>query len=279
MHKDELGTRMKLFEQVEAGRKLMPLLPICVRIDGKCFSNFTRDLSRPFDERFHKAMSYTTQKLVEETGAVIGYTQSDEISLVIYSDDIDSQVFFNGKVQKIVSVISSMATFFFQEGLALYIPEKAKKLALFDCRVWNVPTKEEAVNSVLWREIDCLKNSVSMATRHYYSTKQMHGKSGSEMQEMLFVKGVNFNDYPAWFKRGTYIRRVKRFVKFSAEELEKLPAKHEARANPDLVIERSIVEVLEMPPIRKVMNRVDVVFSGAQPVIKEPPEVQIAIKE
>jgi tRNA(His) 5'-end guanylyltransferase len=267
MSKDSLGDRMKGYEQAEAGRQLMPLLPICVRIDGKCFSNFTRDLRRPFDERLHEAMCYTTQRLVEDTGAKIGYTQSDEISLVIYSDDRDSQVFFDGKIQKITSVIASMATFYFAQGLAKFLPEKSGQIALFDCRAWNVPNKEEAVNTVLWREIDASKNSVSMAARHYFSHKAIHGKSGSEMQEMLFSQhGVNWNDYPSAFKRGTYIRRQKRLIKFSADELERLPAKHEARNNPNLMVERSVVEAIQMPPITRVMNRLAVVFDGADPI-------------
>lgn len=270
MKTEAFGDRMKLYEQMKAGERLIPLLPICVRIDGKCFHNFCRDLERPFDAKFHAAMCYTTQRLVEATGAKIGYTQSDEISLVIHSEDMSSQVFFDGKIQKIVSVLASMATYHFAQGLAKYLPEKAGQLALFDCRAWNVPTKEEAVNTVLWREVDAAKNSVSMAARHYFSHKQIHGKNGSEMQEMLFQqKQVNWNDYPAAFKRGTYVQRQKRLTKFSAEEIERLPLKHEARKNPNLVIERSVVEKIELPPLAKVKNRIAVIFEGAQPLIGE----------
>lgn len=84
---------------------------------------------------------------------------------------------------------------------------------------------------------------------------------------MLFQKGINFNDYPSFFKRGSYVRRVKKFIKFSTEELEKLPAKHEARMNPDLTVERSVVERVELPPITKIVNRVDVFFNGADPAM------------
>jgi tRNA(His) guanylyltransferase len=267
---DALGDRMKGYEQAKAGERLMPLLPACVRLDGKCFSNFTHDLIRPFDERFHAVMCYTTERLVTETNACIGYTQSDEISLVFYSPSMDSQIFYDGKLQKMVSVLASMATFFFREGLEKFLPEKIGKIALFDCRVWNVPNLMEATNTVLWREIDATKNAVSMAARSFYSHKELHNKSGKEKQEMMFQKGQNFNDYPVSFKRGTYYRRTKEMTKFTVEELEKLPPKHNARMNPDLVIERSVVKKLDMPPITRVPNRVDVLFNGAEPMTLAP---------
>lgn len=264
MGKDNLGDRMKLYEQAEAGRRLTPLLPICVRLDGKNFSNLTRDLDRPFDRRLHNAMQYTTRRLVEESGAVIGYTQSDEISLILYKDKTDSQVFFDGKIQKLVSVLASMATLFFREAVCIALSKLANSPAFFDCRVWNVPTKEEAINALIWRELDATKNSVSMAARHYFTHKQLHGKTCSEMQEMLFSVGVNWNDYPPTFKRGSYLKRISVSEKFSPEEIELLPEKHQARQNPDLVIARSFVDRVELPPICKIKNRVDFFFNGKE---------------
>jgi tRNA(His) guanylyltransferase len=99
----------------EGGRSLpkMPLLPVCARIDGKAFHSWTRGMERPFDERLHNLFVATTTFLVEETQAKIGYTQSDEITLIWYSDDVDSQIFFDGKIHKMVSVLASMTTGFF----------------------------------------------------------------------------------------------------------------------------------------------------------------------
>jgi tRNA(His) 5'-end guanylyltransferase len=193
---------------------------------------------------------------------MVGYTQSDEISLILYSDKIGSQVFFDGKVQKLVSVMASMATLFFQEGLREFKPEIKNTTAFFDCRVWTVPNKEEAVNTLVWREIDATKNSVSMAARHYYSHKVLHNLGRADMQELLFQKGINWNDYPDEFKRGSYFMRrtVKR--SFTTEELDKLPLKHEARTNPNLEIERTEVKKVFLPPILKIRNRVEVFFEG-----------------
>lgn len=264
---DQFGDRMKLYEHQEAGRRLLPLLPVCARIDGKGFSKFTQGLQRPYDTRLVELMCHTTAYLAQETQACIGYTQSDEISLVWYSDEYKSQIFFDRRVQKMVSVIASMTTAFFNAHLAEHLPEKAGELALFDCRVWQVPTLEEAANTILWREFDATKNSISMAARHYYPHEALHKKTGNEMQELLWQQGINWNEYPNFFKRGTFIQ--KRTVKraFTVEEIEHLPAKHEARKNPALTVERSEVQRLDMPPFAKVTNRVDVIFSGMEPEV------------
>ncbi|MEZ4658167.1 MAG: tRNA(His) guanylyltransferase Thg1 family protein [Caldilineaceae bacterium] len=264
---DQFGDRIKYYEQQEVGRRLLPLLPACARIDGKGFSKFTEGLARPFDARLVELMCETTAYLVQEAQACIGYTQSDEISLVWYSDDYKSQIFFDRRIQKMVSVLASMTTAFFNANLPKYLPEKSGALALFDCRVWQVPTLEEAANTLLWREFDATKNSISMAARHYYPHAELHKKTGSEMQEMLWQKGVNWNDYPSFFKRGMFVQRRKVIRTFTADDIMKLPPKHEARTNPALTVERSEVQRVDMPPFAKVINRVEVIFGGAVPVV------------
>ena len=169
---DDLGDRMKEYELAEAGRRLMARLPICVRIDGKRFSRFTEGLKRPYDERLSRLMVATTQHLVEESAALAGYTQSDEISLLYYDEDPKTQLFLDRRIQKLTSILSSMATGYFNAHLGSHIPEKAGSVALFDCRVWSVPTLDEAANTFLWRELDATKNSVSMAAREGLQTAQ-----------------------------------------------------------------------------------------------------------
>ena len=262
---DKLGDRMKLYEQMEAGRKLKPGLPICIRVDGRAFHTFTRGMKRPYDKEMSEAMIYTMKNLVEETDACIGYVQSDEISLVL--SDMKAPL-FDGKIAKLNSVIASMATAYFNE----YIHNTSyseKPLAFFDCRCWNVPNRIEAVNNILWREFDATKNSISMAARSVYSDKQLLGKNSSEKQDMLMEKGINWNDYPVFFKRGTYARRVVTTRKFTEDELNSLPEHHEARRNPDLLITRSSIETFDMPIFTKVLNKTEVVFEGADPVVAE----------
>ena len=137
-----------------------------------------------------------------------------------------------------ISDLASMCSVYFNRQLPNFLPEKVDKMPRFDCRVFNVPTLDEAVNTFLWREQDATKNSISMAAQSVYSHNQLNGKTGSDKQEMLFQKGINWNDYPDFFKRGSYIQRKRTLTKFSTEELEKLPQKHQARLNPNLEIER-----------------------------------------
>jgi len=265
-----LGDRMKLYERVEAGRRLLPLLPICARIDGKRFSKFTAGLARPYDERLSRLMIDVTCYLVEHTAARVGYTQSDEISLLFCAETFDQQVFLDGRVQKMTSILASMATARFATLLGERIPERAGHLALFDARVWNLPNRDEAANVFLWREQDAAKNSIAMAARHYYPHAALDGKDGPAMHELLFQQGVNWNDYPAFFKRGTFVQRRTSARPFSADELAALPPRHAAHRDPGLLVERSEVRPLDLPPLGRVTNRVDVLFDGAAPALADP---------
>lgn len=266
---DDFGNRMKLFEGVESDRRLMPLIPALARLDGKCFSKFTKNMKRPYDERMSNLMVATAKFLAEETNANMAYTQSDEISLCWYSDDRKSQIYFDGRIQKMVSVLAAMCSCYFNQEFTNYFNKYEMNFTpLFDCRVWNVPTLEEGANTFLWREQDASKNSISMAACSVYSHNELMNKNGSEKQEMLFSKGINWNDYPSFFKRGVFIQRKKQMTKFTTEEIEKLPPKHEARTNPNLEIERSRFITLQMPPFTKVKNRVGVIFFGEDPIIE-----------
>jgi tRNA(His) 5'-end guanylyltransferase len=265
--KDSLGTRMKFYETMAAAKRLMPLLPVMVRLDGVAFHTFTKGLERPYDKRLSQLMIDTTKYLVKETNARIGYTQSDEITLLLYSDEWDSQIYFDAKLTKIVSILAAKASVFFNSMLPTCIPEKATSPAFFDCRVWNVPTQQEAYHVFLWREQDATRNSISMAAQSLYSHKQLQHKSGAEMQEMIFQKGINWNDYPRFFKRGTYIQRRTIEREFTPEEFEKLPPKHAARKNPYLKILRGTVVEVDMPPISQVINELGVLFYGAEPSV------------
>ena len=259
---DNLGNRMKDYENQTCGIKLIPRIPVIARLDGKGFSKFTKGLKRPYDERLSKLMVETTKYLVKETNANCGYTQSDEITLMWYTDKIEASIYFDGRLFKMLTDLSAMASVFFNRKLGEYLPEKFDKMPRFDARVYNVPTLDEAVNSFLWREQDATKNSISMAAQHYYSHSELMGKNGSDKQEMLFQKGINFNTYPSHFKRGVYIQRKIFSGKLSIEELELLPPKHNARKNPDLMVDRKIVVELDLPPILQVPNRVDVLIYG-----------------
>lgn len=261
-----LGDRMKDYE-FRYKSKLLPNIPAIARIDGKAFHAFCKGLKRPYDDRLSYLMTIVTESLVRETNANCGYTQSDEISLVFHTDNYNSEIFFDGKVEKMCSVLSSMATYKFNELLHKFIPEKSNIPALFDCRVFNTPSLEEAANYFLWRERDAVKNSIAMAAQTVYSHKELHKKCGSEMQEMLFQKNINWNDYPASFKRGTYSRRQEKSMPFSAAEIEKLPPQHEARINPNLEIKRKVIISENLPILSTIKNKVGVIIYGESPIL------------
>lgn len=195
-----LQERMKGYE--DATKVQFPSDSIIVaRIDGRGFSKFTKGFTKPFDKDFTEAMIETTKFLVQETCATIGYTQSDEISLVWHTDNPEGQVFFNGKLQKIASICASMATVKFVKFYPDYFPQ-------FDCRVFTVPCKCEAVNYIFYRQRDAIRNAISMAASSAFSHKQLMGKSTNEKIDMLTENGIDFFEYPTANKIGTFVKRV-----------------------------------------------------------------------
>jgi hypothetical protein len=102
-----------------------------------------------------------------------------------------------------------------------------------------------------------------MAADAFYSHNELHGKNGADKHDLLMAKGVNWNDYPTYFKRGTYVQRRTVLKPFSAAELEALPPKHHARADPTLTVERSEWCIAALPPLGTVTNREAVIFDGA----------------
>lgn len=269
MDNDTLGNRMKDYEGMEAMRKLMPLLPIMVRLDGRSFHTFTKGLKRPFDTRFQQLMFETTLHLTKETNSVLGYTQSDEISLVMLPKQKE-EPYFGGRIQKICSTLSAICSVYFYSRLEEFLPEKKGKFPSFDCRVWNVPTLAEAANTILWRELDATKNSISMAAQCNFSHKSLHGLDGKQKQEKLFKeKGINWDDYPSRFKRGTYIKKVTLSTPFLKEELSELPPKHEAHKNPNLIITRSRYMEVEFPKLSSIQNLPETLFENKEPIIRE----------
>lgn len=262
MAHDALGDRMKEYERRETAEKFMPLLPIYARIDGRGFSKFTKGFDFPYDVRFRAAMIDTTKWLVSQTNARLGYTQSDEISLCWLSDTYDSEVFFGGKKQKMVSQLAALATQRFNRFLYTHtdpvIQKMADKAPTFDARVFQYPNKEECANAFVWRERDATKNALSMAASSVYSHKQLLGKNSADKHQLLFEKGINFNDYPVAFKRGVYVRR-QQIVKPTILKGETL----------DVI--RNIVDTVDFPRLEQIDNRVEVVFYNANPILRASP--------
>ena len=265
--KDTLGDRMKGYEAHETLRRSMKRLPICVRIDGRAFHTFTEGLDRPFDEGFAKAMIETTKYLVFETGAKVGYTQSDEISLVFWDESRNTQPIFGGKLFKLTSVLASMTTAKFNALVPELIPSKVGTLATFDARIFQVPDLGEAANLILWRWLDARKNSVSMAAHAHFPEKELHGKSHDERIEMLIeLAGVDWHDFPDHLKWGTFVQRRTVTRELTEEELDRIPTRY----RPDGPIEKNDVVELSLPPLIDCVNRVEVLLGAADPIITGP---------
>ena len=246
---------------------MIPTLPVIIRLDGNNFHNWTKGLSRPFDEKLVDLMVDTTKFLVKETNAVIGYTQSDEITLILYSNDRKISIYNDGKKQKILSKLTGKCVNYFNDRRKHYLPGH-DKVANFDCRIYQTPNLHDACVQLLWRENDATKNSIQMLAQSIFSHKDLQNMNSSQIQDKLMLeKGVNWDKLPARLKRGSYVRRVVTSKPFSKEELSTLHDKHQAHRNPDLVIERNIISVIELPIFNKITNKVDVVFGSAEPIL------------
>lgn len=199
---DSLGDRQKMYEKV-ASTSLMPKVPVMLRADGKAFHTFVRGMDKPWDLRLVRLMQNTTKYLCDNVqGCVLGYVQSDEITLVLTDwRKYGSTGYFDYKIQKLVSVVASMASTYFNAHSPF-----DDKMAMFDCRAWNLP-RHEVNNALLWRQQDASRNSVQMLSRSHFSHKEVHNKNNSQMQDMLMEKGVNWNDIHTELKRGSCVKK------------------------------------------------------------------------
>lgn len=239
MDKTTLGDRMKNNYENISRYYLTRRMPVIIRIDGKAFHTFTRGFKKPFDDILVKTMQETMKYLCENIqGCVLGYTQSDEISLVLVDyAELTTDAWFGNNLQKMCSVSASMATLAFNKFFSgrvqefMYdccdefgddvLPEKQndyelahnvyfKKFnaAMFDSRVFTIP-KEEVCNYLIWRQQDATRNSIQSVGQANFSHKELHGKSCSDIQDMLMTqKSINWNDYATTLKRGSCCIKV-----------------------------------------------------------------------
>lgn len=258
---------MKGLERRETDRTFLPYNPVYARIDGRSFSKFTKGLERPFDQTLADIMQAVTCKLVQDTSAVIGYTQSDEISLVWETTKPNEEMFFSGKVQKLCSVLSGIASSAFVVECVKaggVLEEKAmKSIPHFDARVFQVPNRTEAVNALIWREKDAIKNAISMAACHHFSHKSLQGLKGTEKVMKMMEAGIDFGDYPERFRKGVFVRNVTSEIPMSEEIRSKIPEKK--RPPKGVMIVRSAVTPVIMPVLTQIANRNEVIFEGAEP--------------
>ena len=219
--KDTLGDRMKDFYEDRTRIKLPRRTYTIIRIDGKAFHTYTKGLERPFDDGLIEDMDETTAYLCKNIqGVKFGYVQSDEISLLLTDfDDLTTDMWFDGNLQKMVSIAASMATAKFNQLRTLRRMVELRdyeimgvveetKLAMFDARVFQISSPIEVENYFIWRQQDATRNSISSVAQSMCSPKELHGVKTDQMQEMIFQKGTNWNDYSPRKKRGGFVSKV-----------------------------------------------------------------------
>jgi tRNA(His) guanylyltransferase len=219
-----LAVRMKGYES-RMDLRLDERLPFLVRLDGHKFSNFTRGFRKPFDERLHRVMVKTAADLIGELACRVAYTQSDEITLVFFpqipeagAPDAEPTAIFAGRVQKLTSLAASLCSVRFNFHIAqeAFAPAEEKLrarvtagCAYFDGRAFNLPSKEEVLNNLIWRSVyDCVRNSrLNLGLKHY-SQSAIHGIRTSDLIVKLATeKGVIWDDMPNSYKYGTYLKK------------------------------------------------------------------------
>ena len=213
----KIGDRIKRYEAASK-QVLLPRGWIVLRVDGKAFHTFTKGFKRPFDDVLIEAMVRAGERVaLEMQGFKIGYHQSDEFTFALTdTDSYESQVWFEGEVQKLCSVTASMFGAYFNK-------EMSGTEAVFDCRAFNVP-HDDVANVFIWRQRDWERNSLQMFSRSHFSHKELNEKKKSDMHEMLHKKGANWADLKDVYKNGTFIIKGKGRVnkKLTYDELNEL---------------------------------------------------------
>lgn len=253
--RDEFGDRMKAYESIRVSPKFLPLTPVVARLDGRAFSKFTKGLQKPYDEGMSDVMHRTTVELLRDSRARLAYVQSDEITLVWLAEDYESQIFFDGKVQKMTSVLAGLASSVFTQHANDTWGARSGVYPHFDCRVWQVPNKVEAANVFLWRAIDARKNAIQGACQAVFSSSALKGVNQAKQLEMLTDYGIEFfSEYPASFRDGTFFRRVN-------------VLKNIQWGDGSSRVMRTEIHDAEVPYFRRVTNRVEVIFDGDAPQV------------
>jgi len=213
--KKSLGDRMKGYENVNRSY-LMKRMPVIIRLDGKAFHTYTRGCDKPYDELLHTVRKTTLQYLCENIqGVVFGYSQSDELSLVLKDwQTLTTSAWFDNNLQKLASVSASMCTMFWNKIISEDILTAATDCegttpypvinnnAVFDSRTFNLP-KEEVVNYLVWRQQDWERNSVQMLAQSLYPQRELHGLSCPELiTKVESEHGIVWGNFEPWMKQG-----------------------------------------------------------------------------
>lgn len=264
MDTSALAKRMKKYEAVPKNT-LMRRTPVIIRVDGRAFHTFTKGFQKPFDDVLMRVMQDTMKYLCENIqGCVFGYTQSDEITLILIDyKKLNSEAWFDYEVQKMCSIVASMATMAFNrffmyeyEEFNRWIYEGSptdedKRLndvyynamckgAMFDARAFNLP-KEEVTNNIYWRQLDASRNSIQMVGQANFSHRELLNKTCDQIQDMLMIqRGINWNDIGTSYKRCSCCVRNRRFISTSVDGAETCEIRNPKESETAWIIDNDI---------------------------------------
>ena len=237
---ETLSDEMKAYEVPFASIKIPVGKPWIARLDGRGFSKFTKSMRKPFDENFSVAMNAAAEALLEEFHAALVYTQSDEISIAFYPQD---EIPFDGKLQKICSIMASIASSAFNATLSKSMD--VKKLASFDCRIMVFDDMGTVARNLMWRQHDAKRNSISMAAHFWFGHKATLNKGTATKLQMLET-ACPWETYDVRFRTGIFLKKVLVETTLDAEQLEKIPEKH----RPTGPVTRSKIEYFDPGHLR-----------------------------
>lgn len=234
MNPNEFERKMRQGEMFHSLRS-PPNAWTVLRVDGRSFSRYTESrFEKPFDARFRDLMLTAAKALMEELNALYGYTESDEISLLLPRN----WSLFDREVEKAVSVSAGVASSAFSVA--------AGEPVHFDARIWVGSTDVDVIDYFRWRQSDatrcCMNGWVYWTLRNegasvQDATRAMERQSVGWKNETLFDKGINFNELPLWQRRGIGLRWES--IELQGENPltgEKVPA-----------LRRRLVEDVELP--------------------------------
>ena len=204
-----LGDRMKAYENA-IDFKLNPCMQYVIRLDGKGFSKMVKKwkCKKPFDERFNKAINYASKKLfniIPNVEAI--WHGSDEISIWFKCPNVED-MYFEGRIQKLVSLTSSQASVYFNKKLQELFEDNEMLFGIFDSRIMQFPNEMEVSNYFIFRQRDHVRNSISGYGQYYFSHKELLKKNSNEKLEMLLSKGIDYENEiigKGWEKWGTLL--------------------------------------------------------------------------
>jgi tRNA(His) guanylyltransferase len=234
--KSVVGDEMKALER-EWDRRVDASTTYMIRLDGHCFSKFTKGFEKPCDVRIHKAMSCAARDLLTTFNGTAVYTESDEMTIVFASLDyeharatldvelydsvkwgrrFESGIAFGGKLQKTTTLVAGFvsARFNFHLGAQRYDDDVADAkarggFAYFDARLFAVPCADDVARNLLWRASDAQRNSKSMLGHAHFSTSALHKLSSQQVVEKVRDElGIDYERMPKWFRAGVLIKRV-----------------------------------------------------------------------